>query len=106
MLSIFFVLYWGFFLIGILLSLFVIFKRNILVGLMQLACFVITPVWAFLFCLKRDYIYPGLEKNELIYMFNQIKNLNMEAILILFMYIIVIILFLFNLKIVKKKISK
>lgn len=90
-------LYWGSFLVSILMSVFVFIKGNKMTSVLQFWVSIVSPIWAFIFCLKRDYIYPGLERNELYFMYKQVLNLNLEAIVIVLLYILWIVLFVYNL---------
>lgn len=90
-------LYWGSFLVSILMSVFVFIKGNKMTSVLQFWVSIVSPIWAFIFCLKRDYINPGLERNELYFMYKQVLNLNLEAIVIVLLYILWIVLFVYNL---------
>ncbi len=94
--------YWGFFLVSLLFSIVIFFKRNKLTGFLQFILSIVSPIWAFLFSLQRDYLYPGLEKNEFYYMFKQVIHLNLEAIFITLLYILLFALFLYNILVLKR----
>ena len=97
--SIYGLIYWGFFLISILFSVLIFFKRNKFTGFLQFVLSIVSPIWSFLFCLQRDYLYPGLEKNEFYYMYKQVVHFNGEAFFIVLVYILLIIVLIYNVKI-------
>lgn len=86
----------GDFFVSLLFSIVIFFKRNKLTGFLQFILSIVSPIWAFLFSLQRDYLYPGLEKNEFYYMFKQVIHLNLEAIFIVFIIHITFLRYFFT----------
>lgn len=96
----------GDFFVSLLFSIMIFFKRNKLTGFLQFILSIVSPIWAFFFCLQRDYLYPGVEKNEFYYMFKQVIHLNLEAIFITLLYILLFALFLYNIIVLNNSIEK
>lgn len=95
-------LYWGLLLCSLMFSVVVTIKKNKITGLLQLLLSIVSPIWAFVFAFKRDYLSTGLESNELYFMYTKLMDGDMEVIAILILFGILIMVAFYNLSLIKK----
>ncbi len=96
-------IYWGLLLFSFIFGIVVIIKKNKTTGVLESLLSLITSLWAFIFALKRDYLSIEYSQNEIKFLYDQVIDGNVEAILIVLLFIILFLVLIYNLFLFKKK---
>ena len=96
-------IYWGSLLLSLIFGIIVIIKKNKFSGILETILSLILPIWAFAFALKRDYLANGYGENEIEFLYNEIINCNIEAILIVLLFLFLISIVVYNVFLFRKK---
>ena len=96
-------IYWILMLCSLVFGIIITIKKNKITGLLQTILSLVSPIWSFVFALKRDYLSNEFRTKELYFMYTKLMEGNIEAIVILILYVILIITFFYNLFLFKKQ---
>lgn len=93
--------YWGILLFSLIFGIIVIVKKKNILGVLQSVLSLVLPIWTLIFSLNRDYLVK--KENEIEFLYKNVMNCNIEAILITLLYLILIIVLFYNVFFFKKK---
>lgn len=92
-------IYWAFLLISFMFGIYLVVKKHVIWGLIQALLSFVYPIFAFAFALRRNYL-SGV--SELSFLFSQLRQGSLEAILVLVGFIAILFCNLYSIVIVKK----